>query len=251
MVRAKGLYAGYGKHDIISDISFNANAGEILCVAGPNASGKSTLLKALLALIPYRGSVLIDGKEASGYGRRALAAKTALLGQIQEMYFPYTVRSTVAFGRYAHNEAAFADLSAADDEIIEAVMTELGLSEIAEQRLSDLSGGQLQRVFLARSLAQTPGILLLDEPTNHLDIKCGIELLDFIKERTRTQNMTVIAVLHDLALVRRYADKVLLIGEGRVAAEGVADEVFSSGIPEKVFGLNIGALMRENFLKWA
>jgi iron complex transport system ATP-binding protein len=249
MLELQNLYCGYGGGDVIKGINLRAKNGDVLCVVGPNGCGKSTLLRAIARLLPFRGSVRIDGKETSSFSRKTLAKKVALLGQNSSLYFPYTVFDTVAMGRYAHGEGLFAGLSAADREIIETTLAVLELDEDRSRLISELSGGQLQRVFLARALVQDPEIMLLDEPTNHLDLKHQAGLLEYLVHWADSGG-TVIAVLHDLVLARRFCRQAVLMADGKAAAYGLPEELFAGAALKEVYGMDVRKFMLESLGKW-
>jgi iron complex transport system ATP-binding protein len=210
-----------------------------VCIAGPNGCGKSTLLKAIARLLPFRGSVTVNGKETSSFSRKELAGNIALLGQVTPLYFPYTVYDTVAMGRYAHGKGWFGGLGRADKAAIEEALQKLDLFNLQNELISELSGGQLQRVFLARTLAQDPRIILLDEPTNHLDIKNQITLLDHLSSWVKSGERVIAAVFHDLNLARRYGSKAFLVSEGKIAASGPVTEVLSGAALSKIYGMDL------------
>ncbi|MDR2052676.1 MAG: ABC transporter ATP-binding protein [Treponema sp.] len=250
MLEIRNLYCGYNGGDVIRDISLKAGAGEILCVAGPNGCGKTTLLKAIAHILGYRGSISVDSREVSSFGRKALARKIAVMSQGQEIYFPFTVADTVALGRYAHSEKYISSLSQKDREMIAEVLEKLGLSGVKDRMINELSGGQLQRVFLARTLVQDPEIILLDEPTNHLDLKYQVELLRGLVDWAKENGRTVIAVLHDLNLARGFCRQAVLMSDGKAAACGVPEELFAGGALKEVYGMDIRGFMLESLKKW-
>ena len=250
MLEVKDLFAGYNGKDVIRNISFAAHSGESLCVLGPNGCGKSTLLKSIARVIDYRGVVSMNGENISAMPRRELAKKIALLNQSASVYFPYTVYETVSMGRYAYSQGFLKNLSAADREIIKNILIKLDIWDIRERMIDELSGGTLQRVFLARTLAQTPDLILLDEPANHLDLKHQIELLNFLKAWVRENNKTLLSVFHDLNLARLFSDTAVVLDNGAIAAGGKIDEVLNSGILSGVYGIDIRAFMQESLEKW-
>ena len=250
MLEVKDLFAGYNGKDVIRNISFTARSGESLCVLGPNGCGKSTLLKSIARVIDYRGVVSMNGENISAMPRRELAKKIALLNQSASVYFPYTVYETVSMGRYAYSQGFLKNLSSADREIIENILIKLDIWDIRERMIDELSGGTLQRVFLARTLAQTPDLILLDEPANHLDLKHQIELLNFLKAWVRENNKTLLSVFHDLNLARLFSDTAVVLDNGAIAAGGKIDEVLNSGILSGVYGIDIRAFMQESLEKW-
>jgi iron complex transport system ATP-binding protein len=250
MFEVKNLFAGYNGADVICNISFRAEGGENLCVLGPNGCGKSTLLKSIARVIDYRGVVSIGGENISTLPRKELAKKISLLNQSASVYFPYTVYETVSMGRYAYSQGFLKNLSAADREIIENILKKLDIWDIRERMIDELSGGTLQRVFLARTLAQTPDLILLDEPANHLDLKHQIELLNFLRAWVKENNKTLISVFHDLNLARLFCDTAIVLNNGTIAAAGKIGEVLNGGILSEVYEIDIRAFMRESLEKW-
>ena len=251
MIEVKNIYCGYDNKKIITDLSFNVNNGENLCIVGPNGCGKSTLLKSIANIIEYEGSVKIDNKEVSSFSRIDLAKKVALMSQTSQIYFPYTVYDTVSLGRYAYSKGAFSKLSLTDRKIIIDSMKKVGIYELKDKLITELSGGQLQRVFLAKIFAQDPDIILLDEPTNHLDFKNQIDLLENLNEWVKTNNKIVIGVLHDLNLVQYFADKVLMIQSGKVVSYGRPEDVLKGEILNDIYGMDIKEFMVNILQKWA
>ena len=250
MLEVKELYCGYDEIDIIKNVSFKVNNGENLCIVGPNGCGKSTLLKSLANIIEYRGSIKIDGEEVKSFSRKKLSTKVALMSQISQVYFSYTVYEAVSLGRYAHSNSIFNSLSKKDKEIILDSIEKVGLLEIKDKYINELSGGQLQRVFLARTFAQDPEIILLDEPTNHLDLKYQIELLKHLSIWAKENNKIVIAVLHDLNLVHYFSDNVCLVDKGQIVDYGKSVEVFNRSNLKDVYKIDVAKFMLEVFEKW-
>ena len=250
MLDIKNLCTGYDNKEIRNNINFNVKRGENLCIVGPNGCGKSTLLKSIANILEYKGSIKIDGKEVNALNRLELAKKIGLMSQITQMYFPYTVYDTVALGRYAYSKGAFARLSNEDIEIIVDSMKKVGVYEIKDKMITELSGGQLQRVFLARVFAQNPDVILLDEPTNHLDFKHQIELLENLTEWIKNNNKIVVGVLHDLNLVQYFADKVLILKDGQEVDYGLPKDVFSGCTLNEVYGIDIKNFMKNILQKW-
>jgi len=250
MLEVKELFAGYNKKDVIFNISFKVQSGESLCVLGPNGCGKSTLLKSIARIIDYRGIVSINGSDISATPRRELAKKIALLSQSAQVFFPYTVYETVSMGRYAYSQGFLKNLSGEDREIIEDILIKLNIQDIKDHMIDELSGGTLQRVFLARTLAQTPDVILLDEPANYLDLKHQIELLDFLKTWVNDKNKSLISVFHDLNLARQFGDTAVIMKNGKIAEFGNIDQALNSETLNDVFGINIRAFMKNSFKKW-
>jgi len=250
MTEVKNLCAGYNGSDVIHNITFKVKKRECLCVLGPNGCGKSTLLKSIARIINYRGQVLVDGNDISAVPRKHLAQKIALLGQNMQVFFPYTVYETVSMGRYPYSRGFLKNLSAEDAAIINDTLKKLDLWDSKDRMIDELSGGTLQRVFLAKTLAQTPRVILLDEPANHLDLKHQIALLDYLKAWVKENDTSLIGVFHDLNLARYFGDTALVMDNGNVAACGMIEEVLNSAILETVYGIDIRAFMRESLEKW-
>jgi iron complex transport system ATP-binding protein len=224
--------------------------GECLCVIGSNGCGKSTLLKSITRIIDYRGSVRVNDADILTIPRKELAKKTALLSQSASMFFPYTVHETISMGRYVYAQGLLKNLSAKDNELIEAIAKKLNIWDIKDRLIDELSGGTLQRVFLARTFIQTPEIILLDEPANHLDLKHQIELLEFLKEWVNKNNKLLIAVFHDLNLARQFCDTAVVLNNGTIAAYGKIDDVLNSDVLNSVYGINIRKFFKESYQNW-
>ena len=250
MLEVKNLSAGYDAADIVHNINFKVEKGESLCILGPNGSGKSTLLKAIARIINYKGIVTLNGSDIASLPRKELAKKIALLGQTSAMFFPYTVYETVSMGRYAYSQGFMKNLCAKDKVVIDNTLKQLDIWDIKNHMIDELSGGTLQRVFLARTLAQTPDLILLDEPANHLDLKHQIELIKFLKSWTAENNKTLIGVFHDLNLARLFGDTAVVLDDGKIAADGTIEEVLNSEALQKVYGIDIRAFMRESLERW-
>ncbi|GHV77666.1 iron ABC transporter [Spirochaetia bacterium] len=250
MLEIKSLYSGYNGTDVIRDISFTVDKGEVFFIVGPNGCGKTTLLKSIANILSYRGTVTLDGRETASFSRKNLAKKIALMSQTSEIYFPYSVYDTVSLGRYAYSQGFMRNLSDTDTEIIETAIKRLGLADVRDRMINELSGGQLQRVFLARTLAQNPDIILLDEPTNHLDLKHQVELLHYLISWAKENNKTVIGVLHDLNLARSFADTAAIMSEGKLVAQGNPETVLSGETLKTVYDMDIRAFMLESLENW-
>ena len=250
MLEIKEVRCGYDNKEIVKGVSFSVERGNNLCIVVPNGCGKSTLLKSIANLLEYKGSVKLDSKEISKLNRKDLAKNVALMTQASNIYFPYTVYETVALGRYAHLKGVFSRINKEDDEIILKSITNVGLIDIKDKLISELSGGQLQRVYLARAFAQNPDVILLDEPTNHLDLKCQIEILDYLNKWTKENNKIVVAVLHDLNLVQTFGEKVVMMNDGKIISSGTPKEVLSGGKLKEVYGVDVKRFMIDALEKW-
>ena len=246
----QNLSVGYGKEPVLQQVNLGVAEGEKLAIIGPNGCGKTTLLKAVAQLLPYEGRIRLKAGEVSGLKARELAKWVALLMQSSQPYFPYRVEESVAMGRYAHQKGWFDTETEEDKRAVERALNAVGLGDLKEAMTDQLSGGQLQRVHLARAFAQEPKIILLDEPTNHLDLKYQLELLMHLDNWVGEQGRSVVAVLHDLSLVRSFADRVALLYQGGVYAYGEPAQVLTRENLLHCYGMDVYGYMEETLARW-
>lgn len=251
MITVKNIRAGYDGNEILHNVSFSLSDDENLSIIGPNGCGKTTLLRTLSATIPYLGEIQLDGADIKQMNRKALAKKVSMMSQITHIYFNYTVMDTVLMGRYVHSKNSFfGDLSNDDRLCAEEALKTVGLLDLKNREVDTLSGGQLQRVFLAKLIAQNPDIILLDEPTNHLDLSHQIELIKFLKKWSEENNKTVVGVFHDINLAMALTDNVLLLENGNIKSFGKCRDVFTSAVLNEVYKMDIASYMLETLRKW-
>lgn len=236
MLNLDHVSGGYDGKPIIQDISFSVSSGEFFGILGPNGSGKTTLLKMISGLIPcMSGSIQLNNKKIVDFSRKALAKKMAVLPQLTAHAFSYTVRETIALGRYAHHQGLFQTWTPEDEHVLHAVMEQTGMTAFQHETLETLSGGEQQRAFLAQALAQQPEVLLLDEPTNHLDLAYQKDLLDLLKKGAVQSGLTVVSIFHDLNLASLYCDRLLLLNEGKERALHKPDGVLTEDLIQDVY----------------
>lgn len=250
MIEIKDLRAGYGGDEVISGLDLKLETGESLGIIGPNGCGKTTLLRCIAGVLPFKGTVMLDGKGIKSLGGKALAKKVGMMSQMSSVSFGYTVMDTVLMGRFAHSGGMFSPISQKDREIASEALSTVGLVKEAQRRVDELSGGQLQRVFLAKLIAQDPDIILLDEPTNHLDLSYQVELIDFLRDWSRNKNKSLIGVLHDLNLALRLFPKLMLMDNGQIAVLGKGSEVLASELLNSAYRMDVGQYMRESLGLW-
>lgn len=230
------LRLAYGDRVIVDDLSVVVPPGSFTALIGPNACGKSTLLKALARLLrPASGEVTLDGVDLHGLPTKQVARQLAMLAQSAAAPEGITVHQLVSRGRFPH-QGLLHQWSEADEQAVAAALRACGLTELARRSVSTLSGGQRQRAWLALALAQETELLLLDEPTTYLDITHQIEVLDLCR-RLNSDGTTILAVLHDINQACRYADHLVALRGGRLIAQGPPAEIVTAELIEEVFGL--------------
>jgi len=240
MLQVSGLSGGYGNAPIVKSVTFNVNKGEVLGILGPNGSGKSTLLKLISGILSKdKGSVTINGKDASLYSQKEFAREVAVLPQLHAHAFSHTVIDTVSLGRYPYQSGFFSSWSDEDERAVVDAMKSTSVTRYGKQSIEQLSGGEQQRVFVAQALAQEAPILLLDEPTNHLDIAHQQQLLDTIRQQAVDRGLTVISVFHDINLASLYCDRLLLLDNGEIAHLGTPQQVVRESFIEEVYGARV------------
>ncbi|WP_394172514.1 adenosylcobinamide amidohydrolase [Guptibacillus hwajinpoensis] len=240
MLSVNHVTGGYPGHDVLHDLSFNVEKGELLGIVGPNGSGKTTIFKMVSGILKAQaGEILLKEKPIASYSAKQLAKVLAVLPQHAEQAFPYTVKETVSLGRYAHHTGWFQMWSEHDETVVQKTMEQTGIAQFQDHYVNELSGGERQRVFLAQALAQEPEILLLDEPTNHLDLSYQKELLDLLKKWTRETGLTVISIFHDLNLAGLYCDRLLLLENGKINLHNKPNEVLNEERIQTVYRTTI------------
>ena len=243
--------AGYNGTDVVKNISMTVKSNENLSIIGPNGCGKTTLLKAVANLLPYTGIIEIDGKPAHEMRHREISLKIAMLSQISGVYFAYSVYDTVMMGRYLHVKDKILGLpSEKDGQLVMQCLEAVNLADEKDRLITTLSGGQLQRVFLARALVQEPEIILLDEPTNHLDLKYQIELVEYLKNWASEGNRVVIGVMHDINLAMKLSDNIMVMKDGHIRAKGKSEQVITGSLLEEVYEIDVAGYMREALRRW-
>ncbi|MFD6892602.1 ABC transporter ATP-binding protein [Streptomyces sp. NPDC059957] len=234
---AENVTLGYDQRVIAENLSVEIPDNSFTVIVGPNACGKSTLLRALSRMLkPTVGRVLLDGQTIGSMPAKKVAKTLGLLPQSSIAPDGITVADLVSRGRYPH-QGLLRQWSGEDERIVEESMASTGVAELADRAVDELSGGQRQRVWIAMALAQQTPLLLLDEPTTYLDIQHQIEVLNLCAELHEEQGRTLVAVLHDLNHAARYATHLIAMRDGKVVAEGPPGEVVTAELVERVFGL--------------
>jgi iron complex transport system ATP-binding protein len=234
---ARDLTLAYGDRTVVEHLDLAVLDGRVTTVIGPNGCGKSTLLRGLGRLLaPRGGTVLLDGKRIDRMRTRDVAQELGLLPQQPTAPDGLTVRDLVARGRHPHR-SWLRQWSGDDEAAVTEALSWTGLEDLHDRELDELSGGQRQRAWLSMALAQNTGVLLLDEPITYLDVAHAVEVLDLIDRLHDERGRTVVMVLHDLTLAARYADHLVVMQDGRIAAAGPPDAVLTADLVEEVFGI--------------
>ncbi|GGP13303.1 ABC transporter ATP-binding protein [Nonomuraea glycinis] len=235
---AEALTLGYGDRVVVESLDLVVPAGEITVIVGPNACGKSTLLRSLSRLLtPRAGRVVLDGKEVHRMPAKQLARTLGLLPQSPVAPEGITVLDLVGRGRHPHQKL-FSRWNSEDDVAVAAALEATRTTDLADRAVDELSGGQRQRVWIAMALAQQTDLLFLDEPTTFLDAAHQIEVLDLLTDLNHSRGTTIVMVLHDLNLAARYADHLIAIADGRLHTAGTPAEVLTEESVRAVFGLD-------------
>ncbi|MVA74880.1 ATP-binding cassette domain-containing protein [Auraticoccus sp. F435] len=234
-----GVCIGYGHGDVVSDVSLQLEPGRVTALVGPNGSGKSTLLRGLARLQRLSaGTVRVGDHEVDALSSRELARRLTVLAQSRPTPQGITVRDAVELGRHPHR-GRWRSRDPHGPAVVERAMGLTGVAALAEEDVDSLSGGQLQRVWLASCLAQDTAVLMLDEPTNHLDLRYQVELLDLLRDLADDHGVTIGVVLHDLNHAARVADVIAVLAEGRVVACGAPEDVLTADVLSEVYGIDI------------
>src|SRR5512145_898898 len=239
MLKIENLSVDYGSRRILHGVSLNVQSGELLALIGPNGAGKSTLIRAVSGVIPIaEGEIRTNGDDFASLTALQRARYVATVPQAVAMPPAYTVWETVLFGRTPHL-GFLGQLSGKDEEIARQSLARVSALPLADRRVGELSGGEQQRILLARALCQSTPILLLDEPTAHLDLQYQVSLLELVNELAHKDNLAVLVALHDLNLAAHYADRIALMVAGSIKAMGKPKDVLQSELIEEAYCLPV------------
>lgn len=251
MLEGQHITVRLGGQAIVRDLSFTLREGQWLMLVGPNGAGKSTLIRAVAQTLPYTGRVLLSGRDARRMKSADLARRIGVLSQQHSAQYAFSVEEVVSLGRYAYSSGPF---SRGDEEgaaRVEKALCLTGLTPLRRASVLTLSGGELQRAFLAQVFAQNPSILLLDEPANHLDLAYQRHIFSLVSDWLKAPGRAVLSVVHDLSLARLYGTHALLMNEGVCVAQGETGSVLTRKNLEAVYGMDVFAWMRGLLAQWA
>ena len=241
MLRLEGVRIGYGGREVVRGISLEVGRGEMVGVVGPNGAGKSTIIKGISGVLPLMGGrIYINGRDMKEMGRREVARLVGVVPQNPQIPPAFTGLEFVLLGRTPHLGLLRFE-GRRDIERSMRAMELTGSSHLAMRRMGEISGGERQRILIARALSQEPQILLLDEPTAHLDINYSVEILSLIKSLSR-EGLAVLVAIHDLNLASLFCDRIILIKDGTLFSEGKPEDVLIPENLKKVYGVEVAVL---------
>ena len=239
---------GLGEENLLDKINLNIEKGKFIGILGPNGCGKSTLLKVILKYLnPKEGIIKIENKELKEYTQSELAEILSFVPQKSSLTMPLTVEDVVYMGRVPYMKNKWIGFDREDREKVEKIMQMLKIDKFKNRVVFSLSGGEFQRVLLARALVQNTNIMLLDEPTSALDMNYALEIMKLTSYFVKNENLTAVMVLHDLNLASMYCDSIILLKEGKIAYEGTPKELFRPEILEEIYGFNCEVIENNGF----
>lgn len=250
MLKAEKLTVRYDDHVIVDRLSFTLEEGQWLMLVGPNGAGKSTLIRAIAQGAPYTGGIVLDGQDIRAYKPAQIAQRIGVLAQQHSVGYAYSVDEVVSLGRYAHSSGFLSGRDEESEARVEEALRMTSLTKLRRANVLTLSGGELQRTFLAQVFAQNPQILILDEPANHLDLVYQKHIFSLIGEWLKTPGRAVMSVVHDLSLARRYGTHAVLMNQGQSVAQGRICDVLTRQTLERVYDMDVYGWMHEMYAQW-
>lgn len=250
VLNVQDLTVSYGTHTVVNRLSFQVEEGQWLMIVGPNGAGKSTILNAITQGVGYTGTVLLNGTDVKRQKAALRAREIGVLAQNHHVGYDFTVEEIVRLGRYAHSSGLLAGRKDEDVSAVRQALELTGMAPQREQSVLTLSGGELQRTFLAQVFAQDPRLLLLDEPTNHLDLVYQKQVFALIRQWLKTPGRAVVSVVHDLSLAKAFGTHALLMHQGRSVAQGSVKDVLSSKLLDPVYSMDVCDWMQTMLSQW-
>lgn len=251
MLEVQNLSVRYGSITILDGVSFSVEPGQWLMVVGPNGAGKSTLVGAISQGVPYTGTVLFEGEDLKDCKPRQLARNLGVLSQNHYVGYGFSVEEVIRLGRYAYAPGLFGNGKDESEEKVRLAIEKTGMEPFLSQSVLTLSGGELQRTFLAQLFAQDPKLLMLDEPTNHLDLVYQRQVFHLIQDWIRDTGRSVVSVVHDLSLAKAFGTHALLVQRGKPAILGTVSEVLTKENLAAAYSMDVYDWMRQMYGQWA
>lgn len=250
MLSAKNITVRYGERTVVNNVSFSLEPGQWLMLVGPNGAGKSTLIEAIAQGVPCTGRITLLGQDVKRMKPAFLAQNMGVLAQKNTVSYAYTVEEVVSLGRYAHATGFLHGRDEIGEALVEQALSITGLTDLSKKSMLTLSGGEMQRVFLAQVFAQDPQLLILDEPANHLDLVYQKHIFSLISQWLKAPGRAVMSVVHDLSLARRYGTHALLLRDGVCAAQGPMGSTLTRENLAAVYDMDVYAWMHDMLAQW-
>ena len=250
LLKGNHITVRYGEHTVVDDVSFTLQEGQWLMLVGPNGAGKSTLIETISQGVPYTGSIELEGQDIRRYKPAQLARKIGVLSQKNSVGYGYSVEEVVGLGRYAYTSSFLSNRDDGGKDQVDRALELTGLTELRKSSVLTLSGGELQRTFLAQVFAQNPQILILDEPANHLDLVYQKHIFSLIAQWLKEPGRAVLSVVHDLSLARRYGTHAVLMNRGKCVTQGEINAVLTPENLRNVYDMDVYAWMHEMLAQW-
>ena len=250
MLKVKNLSVEYPGKKILDNVNFEVAEGDWIMIVGPNGAGKTTITNAIAQSLPYSGEILFQDKNLKNMKPIERAKNIGVLMQNHYVAYSFSVREVVSLGRYSYNKSIFDTHEEAEDSIIDEALLKTGMKKLEHQSVLTLSGGELQRAFLAQLITQNPQLMILDEPTNHLDMAYQEQTFDLIRDWLKAGKRAAISVVHDLRLARMFGTKALLLKDGKVYDYGDIDEVMDREKLQEVYSIDVYEWMSRLNEKW-
>ena len=250
MLKGNHITVRYGTRNVVDDVSFTLQEGQWLMLVGPNGAGKSTLIETISMGVSYVGSIELEGQDIRRYKPAQLARKIGVLSQKNSVGYGYSVEEVVGLGRYAYTSSFLSNRDDDGKDQVDRALELTGLTELRKSSVLTLSGGELQRTFLAQVFAQNPQILILDEPANHLDLVYQKHIFSLIAQWLKEPGRAVLSVVHDLSLARRYGTHAVLMNHGKCVTQGEINAVLTPENLRSVYDMDVYGWMHEMLEQW-
>ena len=250
MLTVRNLTVRHGALTALDGLNFTLEEGQWLMVVGPNGAGKSTLVHAVAQSVPYQGEVLYRGRDVRAMRPSAMAREIGILSQSHQVGYAFTVEEVVTLGRYAHRRGLLSLPDEEGEQKVQAALDMTGMTPLRRQSVLTLSGGELQRTFLAQIFAQNPNLILLDEPTNHLDLPYQKRTFELIRQWLQKPGRAAVSVVHDVNLARAFGTHAMLLHQGKLVAFGNNRDVLSRENLQAVYGMDVQAWMCALLAQW-
>ena len=251
LLEAEGITVKYGEQTVLKDVSLALDEGQWLMIAGQNGAGKSTLVNAISGAVPHAGSVFYRGQDVRHFKPRRLARCMGVLTQNHSLSYAFTVEEVVRLGRYPYSEGVFGKRGDGDEAMVAQALEQTGLTQLKHKSVLTLSGGELQRTFLAQLIAQNPQILILDEPSNNLDLVYQKQTFQLIAKWLKEEGRAAISISHDLSLAKAYGTHALLLEQGKTIAQGETEKVLTPENLHQAYSMDVYSWMQDMLGRWS